>query len=156
MIRVGQGVDVHPFDKTRPLVLGGVTIPDSPGLSGHSDADVLSHAVADALLGSTNLGDLGKRFPADERWREASSLAILRETSRLIAEAGWSCINIDSTIVAERPRLAAHVAQMQQNVAEALGIGPEVVSVKATTTDGLGFTGRGAGIAALAVVLVQR
>lgn len=156
MIRVGQGFDAHAFDDTRPLVLGGVTIPDSPGLSGHSDADVLSHAVADALLGAGHLGDLGKNFPADDRWREASSLDILRETRRLLAEAGWTCVNVDSTIVAERPKLATHIAGMEQNLIEALGMDDGSVSVKATTTDGLGSPGRGEGMAAFAVVLVQR
>ena len=156
MMRVGQGVDAHAFDPNRPLVLGGVRIPDSPGLAGHSDADVLSHAVADALLGAGHLGDLGKNFPPDDRWRDASSLDILRETARLLSEAGWSCVNVDATIVTERPKLAPHIPEMEGNLAAALGIEPDSVSVKATTTDGLGFTGRGGGMAALAVVLVQR
>jgi 2-C-methyl-D-erythritol 2,4-cyclodiphosphate synthase len=156
MIRVGQGFDVHAFDDERPLVLGGVEIEDGPGLAGHSDADVVSHAIADALLGAARLGDLGKVFPADEKWRAASSIDILREAARLLSDAGWSCINVDSTIAAERPKLAAYVTEMEGNIAAALGLDPEGVSVKATTTDGLGFTGRGEGMAAFAVVLVQR
>jgi 2-C-methyl-D-erythritol 2,4-cyclodiphosphate synthase len=156
MIRVGQGFDAHAFDERRALVLGGVTIEDGPGLAGHSDADVLSHAVADALLGAAHLGDLGARFPADARWRDASSIEILRETQSLLDAAGWTCVNVDSTIVAEHPRLAPYVGEMERSVAGALGIGAGSVSVKATTTDGLGFTGRGDGMAAFAVVLVQR
>ena len=156
MIRVGQGFDAHAFDEGRPLVLGGVEIPDSPGLSGHSDADVLSHAVADALLGAAHLGDLGKIFPADDRWRDASSLDILRHSAGLLREAGWRCVNVDSTIVAERPKLAPYIAGMESNLVAALALEPGAVSVKATTTDGLGATGRGGGIAAFAVVLVQR
>ena len=156
MIRIGQGFDAHAFDDSRALVLGGVEIPDAPGLAGHSDADALSHAIADALLGAAHLGDLGKIFPANDRWRDASSLDILRETGRLLTDAGWTCINVDSTVVAERPRLAPYIAAMEENVGRALRLDADAVSVKATTTDGLGFTGRGDGIAALAVVLVQR
>lgn len=156
MIRVGQGFDAHAIDVARPLVLGGVKIDDAPGLAGHSDADVLTHAIADALLGATGLGDLGKIFPADDRWKDASSLDILSETTRLLDEAGWSCTNVDSTIIAERPKLAPHVEGMRRNIAATLGLGEDAVSVKATTTDGLGFTGRRDGIAALAVVLVER
>ena len=156
MIRVGQGFDAHAFDDARPLVLGGVTIADAPGLSGHSDADVLSHAIADALLGAAHLGDLGENFPADERWRDASSLDILRATDRLLLDAGWRCVNVDSTIVAQRPRLAPAIPEMVRNLTEVLQLEQGAVSVKATTTEGLGFTGRGDGIAALAVVLVQR
>lgn len=156
MIRVGQGVDAHAFDPNRPLILGGVRIPDSPGLAGHSDADVVSHAVADALLGAAHLGDLGQNFPADDRWRDASSLDILRETKALLDAAGWSCVNVDVTVVTEKPKLAPFIPEMETNVATALGLETDAVSVKATTTDGLGFTGRGGGMAALAVVLVQR
>lgn len=155
-IRVGQGLDAHGSDPDRPLVLGGVAIDGSPGLAGHSDADVLSHAIADALLGAAGAGDLGSRFPANERWKDASSLDILRETAGLLAQAGWACVNVDSTIVAQRPRLSPYVATMRTNISSALLVSEDAVSIKATTTDGLGFVGRGDGMAALAVVLVQR
>lgn len=156
MIRVGQGYDAHAFDPDRLLVIGGVTITGSPGLAGHSDADVLSHAIADALLGATGIGDLGKLFPPNDTWRDASSLDILRSVARLLSERGWSCGNVDATVIAERPKLASYVPEIESSVARALGLDGETVSVKATTTDGLGFTGRGEGIAAIAVVLVQR
>jgi 2-C-methyl-D-erythritol 2,4-cyclodiphosphate synthase len=155
-IRVGQGFDVHGFTEERPLVLGGVRVQDSPGLEGHSDADVLSHAIADALLGAAGLGDLGMRFPADERWKDAAGLDILQEAAGIARDAGWRCINVDSTIVAEQPRLSPHVPAMRSGIAAALSLAVEAVSVKATTTDGLGFAGRGDGMAVLAVVLVER
>ena len=156
MIRVGQGIDAHGFDPRRPLVLGGVTVPEGPGLSGHSDADVLCHSVADALLGAAGLGDLGARFPSTDRWKDASSLDILVETARLLAEDGWAVVNVDSTLVAERPRLAPHTGAMRSKIAGALGVASKSVSVKATTTDGLGFTGRGEGIAAVTVALIEQ
>jgi 2-C-methyl-D-erythritol 2,4-cyclodiphosphate synthase len=155
-IRVGQGFDAHAFAEGRALVLGGVRIEGVPGLAGHSDADVLSHAIADALLGSVALGDLGTHFPDDDRWRDASSLDILRETARLLDHAGWTCVNVDATVVAEGPKLAPYLPEARANIARALGIERSVVSLKATTSDGMGFTGRGEGMAALAVVLVQR
>ena len=156
MIRAGLGFDAHSFTKDRPLVIGGVTIPDAPGLSGHSDADVLCHAVADALLGAAGLGDLGERFPADERWRDASSLEILLSTAEQVGAEGWTIRGVDATVIGERPRLSPHRAEMERNIAEALGLTGADVSVKATTTDGMGFTGRGEGVAALAVVLLER
>lgn len=156
MIRVGIGFDVHAFSSDRPLVLGGVTIPDARGLIGHSDADVLSHAIADALLGAAGLGDLGERFPADDRWKDVSSVEILQETADAVEEAGWSVGNIDATLIAEAPRLVPFRDEMIANVAKALGVAGDAVSVKATTTDGLGFTGRGEGIAALAVVALHK
>ncbi len=156
MMRVGQGFDVHGFDLGRPLILGGIEVEGSPGLSGHSDADVLSHAIADALLGAAALGDLGGMFPADERWAGASSLDILRASAAAGRDAGWSVASVDSTIVAERPKLASYIPRMRTEVAGALGVDVSLVSVKATTTDGLGFTGRGEGIAAMAVVLLGR
>ncbi len=156
MIRVGIGFDVHAFSADRPLVLGGVTIPDAPGLLGHSDADVLSHAIADALLGAAGLGDLGERFPGDDRWKDGSSVEILQETADALEEAGWKVGNIDATLVAEAPRLVPFRDEMIANVAKALGVTGDVVSVKATTTDRLGFTGRGEGIAALAVVALHK
>lgn len=155
-MRIGQGFDVHAFEDGRPLILGGVSIPDHPGLIGHSDADVLSHAVADALLGAARLGDLGSVFPATDRWRDASSLEILRRVAEKLHEAGYGIENIDVTVVAESPRLSPYKEEMSKNVAEALGVGHGVVSVKATTTDGLGFTGRGEGMAAHAVALIGR
>jgi 2-C-methyl-D-erythritol 2,4-cyclodiphosphate synthase len=156
MIRVGLGFDAHPFNERRPFILGGIEILGSPGLSGYSDADVLSHAVADGLLGAANLGDLGALFPNDERWHGASSLLILSETADVVAAAGWSIVNVDATVVAEVPRLHPYRDRMIANVAEALRIEDENVSIKATTTDHLGFVGRGEGIAAIAVVLIER
>ena len=156
MSRVGLGFDAHAFEADRPLILGGVTIPDAPGLAGHSDADVVSHAIADALLGSTGLGDIGELFPDDDRWKGASSLEILRLTTQKVTEAGWTIENVDVTIVAQRPRLASFRSAMVERIAVALGAAPTDVSVKATTTDGMGSIGRAEGIAALAVVLVNR
>jgi len=155
VIRTGLGFDAHAFDESRPLLLGGVTIPDSPGLAGHSDADALSHAIADAILGAAALGDLGNRFPATSEWAGASSLDILRECAKAVAGAGWKVVNVDATVVAEHPRLAAHREEMVANLASALDLSTEQVSVKATTTDGMGFTGRGEGISALAIVTIS-
>ena len=154
-MRVGLGFDAHGFAAERVLVLGGVNIPASEGLAGHSDADVLSHAVADALIGAANLGDLGSMFPGDERWREASSLDILRVAGTAVANAGYRVANIDATVIAERPRLAPYKEDMAANIARALSLERKAVSVKATSTDGLGFTGRGDGIAAMAVALLE-
>lgn len=156
MSRVGLGFDAHAFEADRPLILGGVTIPDAPGLAGHSDADVVSHAIADALLGSTGQGDLGELFPDDDRWKGASSLEILRLTAQRVTQAGWTIENVDVTIVAQRPRLASFRSAMVETIAGSLGAAPTDVSVKATTTDGMGSIGRAEGIAALAVVLVNR
>lgn len=156
MSRVGLGFDAHSFDAGRPLILGGVTIPDAPGLAGHSDADVVSHAIADALLGSTGLGDLGELFPNDERWKDASSVEILRQTAQAVTRAGWTIVNVDVTVVAQRPRIASHRSAMAERVGDALGMAHADVSIKATTTDGMGFIGRAEGIAALAVALVER
>ena len=154
-MRVGLGFDAHAFTTDRPLVLGGVTVPGSPGLAGHSDADVVSHALADALLGAAGLGDLGERFPTTARWRDASSLEILARTAAMLSEAGQDVVNVDVTVIAQSPRLGPHREEMAASVARALGVETSVVSVKATTTDALGFTGRGEGIAALAVALVD-
>jgi 2-C-methyl-D-erythritol 2,4-cyclodiphosphate synthase len=155
-VRVGLGFDAHGFDSARPLVLGGVTIPGAPGLAGHSDGDALCHAIADALLGAARLGDLGERWPSTEQWRGAASVEFLEETMQLLRRAGWRIANIDSTVVAERPRLAPHRQAMVDRVARSLEIEPDAVSVKSTTTDGLGFTGRSEGIAAYAVVLISK
>jgi 2-C-methyl-D-erythritol 2,4-cyclodiphosphate synthase len=154
VIRVGTGLDVHAFDESRPLILGGVVVPDAPGLAGHSDADVLSHAVTDAVLGAIGLGDLGSLYPAADEWREASSLSILADARRRAGKAGWVVSNVDCTVIAERPKLGAYKNEMAANLARTLDIEADAVSVKATTTDGLGFTGRGEGIAAQAVVLL--
>ena len=154
MIRVGTGFDVHAFDQGRPLILGGVLVPDAPGLGGHSDADVLGHAVTDALLGAAGLGDLGALYPATDEWRNASSLAILADAAHRARHSGWVVSNVDCTVIAENPKLGAFKDEMAANLARALRVEPTAVSVKATTTDGLGFTGRGEGIAAQAVVLV--
>ncbi len=155
-MRIGQGVDVHPLVEGRSLVLGGVTIPFERGLAGHSDADVVLHAIIDALLGAAGLGDIGGMFPSsDARWSGASSVALLREAWARVRAAGYAIGNIDATVVAERPRLAPHVAEMRGKIAAALEIDINRVSVKATTSDGLGLTGRGEGIAALAAVLLE-
>ncbi|MGH2754528.1 MAG: 2-C-methyl-D-erythritol 2,4-cyclodiphosphate synthase [Actinomycetota bacterium] len=154
MKRVGHGFDVHAFDATRPLVLGGVTIPDHPGLAGHSDADVLTHAVGDALLGAAGLGDLGAWFPGTEEWKDVSSLRILSDVVASVRAEGWSVVNVDATVVAERPRLTPFRDPMIEHLSRTLGVDRGMVSVKATSSDGLGFTGRGEGIAAFAVAMV--
>ncbi len=153
--QVGFGFDVHAFQEGRPLVLGGMVIPDAPGLAGHSDADVLTHAVTDALLGAARLGDLGEMFPENERWKDASSLLILRDAARAARDAGWSVVNVDATVVAQAPRLAPHRTEMAVRIADALDVSRGAVSIKATSSDGLGFTGRREGIAAMAVVLIE-
>lgn len=153
--RIGQGYDAHRFASDRPLVLGGVEIPHHHGLAGHSDADVLTHAVIDALFGAMALGDLGRHFPpSDPRWKDADSLQLLREAVRMVAGAGGAPAQVDSIIYLEEPRVADHVEAMRERLAEALGLEPGMVSVKATTTEGMGFIGRREGAAASAVVLV--
>ena len=157
MIRVGQGYDVHRLTEGRKLILGGVEIPWDKGLDGHSDADVLVHAVMDALLGAAALGDIGKLFPdTDEQYRGADSMKLLDAVGSLLREKGWRVENIDSTIVAQRPKLAAHLPQMARNMASVLGLQADQVSVKATTEERLGFTGSGEGMAAQAVCLLER
>lgn len=157
-VRVGTGLDVHPFaDEPRPLVLAGVEIPDAPGLAGHSDADVVAHAVTDALLGATARGDLGARFGVDEPdTAGADSLTLLATVVAELAAEGWRVGNLDCTVVAQRPRLAGHRSAMCERVAAALRVDPGEVSVKFTTTDRLGSIGRGEGIACWTVVLVER
>ena len=155
-MKIGIGYDIHPFASGRPLVLGGVRIPHEAGLAGHSDADVLTHAVTDALLGATALGDIGQHFPPDDpRYRDASSLDLLRRTVELVAGAGCRVVNVDATVVAEAPKLAPHIEPMRSALAEVLSVEQGAVSVKATTADRLGALGRGEGIAALAVALVD-
>lgn len=156
-VRVGIGYDVHPFAEGRRFVLGGVDVPHERGLAGHSDADALAHAVADALLGALALGDLGAHFPDDDpAWQGADSLTLLARVRGLVAAQGWRVGNVDATVIAERPRLAPHVAGMRQGLARALAADVEAVSVKATRHEGLGALGRGEGIAAMAVVLLVR
>jgi 2-C-methyl-D-erythritol 2,4-cyclodiphosphate synthase len=155
-MRVGLGFDAHRFEDARPLVLGGIVIPDAPGLSGHSDADVLSHAITDACLGAARLGDLGALYPETAEWKNASSIDILRDAQRRAMVEGWAISSVDATLVAQRPRLAPHRAAIVISLEQALAVEPGTVSVKATSTDGLGFTGRAEGIAALAVVLMER
>ncbi len=156
MIRVGVGFDVHRLEEGRRLILGGVEIPFEKGLAGHSDADVLTHAICDALLGAVALGDIGAHFPdTDERFKDADSLELLREVVALAAGRGFVPQNIDSVVIAERPKLAPHITGMRASLAAALGISDEAVSVKATTSEGLGYTGRGEGMAAHAVCTLR-
>jgi len=155
MIRVGTGFDVHALVAGRRLVIGGVHVPYERGLEGHSDADVLLHAIGDAILGALALGDLGAHFPdSDPRWKNADSRALLRHIAGLMGERGFSIGNVDATVIAQAPRLAPHVAAMRANVASDLGCTPDDVGIKATTTEHLGFAGRGEGIAAMASVLL--
>lgn len=154
-LRIGEGWDIHVLVPDRPLVLGGVTIPHSHGLLGHSDADALCHAITDALFGAAALGDIGHHFPdTDERFRGADSLALLAEAGRRIAQAGWQVVNIDSTIVAQSPKMAPHLLAMRQRVAGALGLKTEQVNVKAKTAEKLGPVGQGEAIEARAVALL--
>ncbi|MBO0777430.1 MAG: 2-C-methyl-D-erythritol 2,4-cyclodiphosphate synthase [Ktedonobacteraceae bacterium] len=155
--RIGSGYDVHAFTEGRPLILGGVTIPHPYGLAGHSDADTVIHAVVDALLGAAALGDIGTYFPSnDERWKDRPSSVFLDYTGDLLHEQQWTIVNIDATIIAERPKLAPHIQAMRTHLARHLRLSIDQVSIKATTTDGLGFTGRREGIACHAVALIER
>ncbi len=154
-MRIGHGYDVHRLVEGRKLILGGVEIPFEKGLLGHSDADVLAHAVMDALLGAAALGDIGKLFPdSDPAYAGADSLVLLRRVAEVLAEHGYGIGNVDATVLAQRPKLAPHIPEMRERLAAAMGIGPGQVSVKATTEEGLGFTGTGEGIAAHAVALI--
>lgn len=156
-MRIGQGFDVHALVPGRKLVIGGVEIPFERGLLGHSDADVLLHAVTDALLGAAGLGDIGRHFPdSDARFKDADSRRLLREAARLIEWAGYRVSNVDATVIARAPRMSPHVAAMAANIATDLGIEAGCVNIKAKTTESLGFTGRGEGIAAQVVALVER
>jgi len=155
-VRVGQGFDVHALVPGRKLIIGGVEIPFDRGLKGHSDADVLLHAITDAVLGAAALGDIGRYFPdTDPRYRNADSRVLLRAAARTVREAGWVVVNVDATIIAQAPKMAPHIALMVKNIAADLGIAPGHMNVKAKTTERLGFTGRGEGIAAEAVVLLN-
>lgn len=156
-VRTGLGYDCHQFAEGRRLVLGGVVIPHERGLLGHSDADVLTHAIVDALLGAAALGDIGQHFPdTDERYRDADSIALLRSAVGLLHDAGFSIINVDATVVIERPKLAPVRAQIRETLADALGLAVECVSVKATRGEGMGWVGREEGAAALAIATVER
>jgi 2-C-methyl-D-erythritol 2,4-cyclodiphosphate synthase len=155
MLRIGQGIDVHQAVAGRRLILGGVEIPWEKGLKGHSDADVLLHAVTDAVLGALALGDIGQWFPPDdEQFRDADSRKLLARVMRDPRVAPWELVNLDATVVAEAPKLAPHIPAMRQSIAAIFNVSPEQISIKATTTEQLGFTGRGEGIAAFAVVLM--
>ncbi|MGQ9861147.1 MAG: 2-C-methyl-D-erythritol 2,4-cyclodiphosphate synthase [Thiobacillaceae bacterium] len=156
-IRIGHGFDVHAFAPGRRLVIGGVDIPFERGLAGHSDADVLLHAICDALLGAAGLGDIGRHFPdSDARYAGIDSRELLRHVAGLLRANGWRVGNVDATIIAQAPRMAPHIAAMRANIAADLDLAAEAVNVKATTTERLGFTGRGEGIAAEAVCLIVR
>ena len=155
-MRIGQGFDVHALVAGRELIIGGVRIPYEKGLLGHSDADVLLHAICDALLGAAALGDIGRHFPdSDPRYRGIDSRRLLREVAAKVRVLGYSVANVDATIIAQAPRMAPHIARMVENVAQDLGIPAGDVNIKATTTEGLGFAGRGEGIAAQAIALIE-
>ncbi len=156
MYRIGNGYDVHRLIKGRKLILGGVDIPHGLGLDGHSDADVLCHALCDSLLGACGAGDLGKYFPdTDNKWKGVSSLVLLEKSGELVAERGFQISNIDTTIVAQQPKIGPHIESMTTNISETLKIDPTQINIKATTTERLGFAGREEGIAAYAVALLQ-
>ena len=155
-MRIGQGFDAHALKAGRRLVIGGVTIPYDKGLDGHSDADVLLHALCDALLGAAALGDIGRHFPDhDPRYKDSDSRELLRATGALLAKNGWRVVNLDATVIAQAPRLAPHLPGMIANIAADLGVAESAVNVKAKTTEQLGFTGRGEGIAAEAIALIE-
>lgn len=157
MMRMGIGYDVHRLVKNRPLILGGVEVPFEKGLLGHSDADVLIHALMDALLGAVAKGDIGKHFPdSDEKYRGISSLDLLGKVVQILKQEGYAVVNVDTIIIAQRPKLLPFIEKMTQNIASSLGIEGNAVNVKATTTEGLGFAGREEGIAAQAVALVRK
>lgn len=156
-MRVGMGIDIHALVEGRDLILGGVTVPHTVGLSGHSDGDALIHAVVDALLGAAGMGDIGGRFPSsDDAYKDADSLTFLSAIAHDLAEAGWSVENVDATIVAQRPVLSPFVEEMGTKMARALGIEPSQINVKATTSDRLGIAGREEGIATFAVALLEQ
>lgn len=155
-MRIGHGYDVHRLTEGRRLILGGVDIPWEKGLLGHSDADVLTHAVMDALLGAAGLGDIGRHFPdTDPAYAGADSLKLLEHVVKLLGERGFSVGNVDATVLAQRPKLAPHIPQMRDNLARTMGVDPSRINIKATTEEGLGFTGSGEGMAAHAVALIE-
>ena len=155
-MRIGQGYDVHKLVNGRKLIIGGVDIPHTLGLLGHSDADVLLHAISDALLGAAALGDIGKHFPdTDERYKGADSLELLRNVGALVREKGYKILNVDSTVIAQAPKLSPHIQEMRENIASVLEVDVDLVNVKATTEEKLGFTGAREGIAAQAICLID-
>jgi len=157
MFRIGQGFDVHRFAQERDLIIGGIKIPYEKGLLGHSDTDVLLHTITDAILGALGLGDIGKHFPdTDEAYKGADSKVLLKRVVEQMKEKGYKVVNVDGTIIAQKPKMAPYIPQMNEKIAELLDIDLEQVNTKATTTEKLGFTGRGEGIAAQAVVLLQK
>lgn len=157
MIRVGMGYDVHRLVPERELILGGVKIPYEKGLLGHSDADVLIHAIMDALIGAAALGDIGKHFPdTDPQYKGISSIALLRHVQKLVTDSGYRIGNIDATIIAQKPKMAPHISEMRENIARALEIELDQLNIKATTEEGLGFTGQGEGISSQAVCLLEK
>ena len=157
MIRIGHGYDVHRLVEGRKLILGGVDFPYEKGLLGHSDADVLLHAIADALLGAAALGDIGKHFPdTDEKYKDADSIVLLGEVVKLLGEKGCKVGNIDATVIAQKPKLMTYIPKMRENIAETLGVDIDFVNVKATTEEKLGFTGSGEGISAHAVCVIEK
>ena len=157
MYRIGHGYDVHKLVEERKLILGGVDVPYEKGLLGHSDADVLVHAICDSLLGAAALGDIGKHFPdTDSRFKNADSLVLLKTVCSLLREKGYEICNIDSTVIAQRPKLASFIPQMRENIARTCGIDAELVNVKATTEEKLGFTGEGLGISAHGVSIIKK
>lgn len=156
-MRIGTGFDTHKLTEGRPLIIGGVNIPYEKGLFGHSDADVLIHAVIDALFGAAALGDIGKHFPdTDEKYKGADSMLLLKETAREVREAGYEIGNIDVTLIAQAPKMAPHIDSMRENLAKAMGVLVDAVSIKAKTNEHMGFTGRGEGIEARAVALITK
>ena len=157
MFRIGQGFDVHQLTEGRPLIIGGITIPYELGLLGHSDADVLLHTVSDACLGAIGEGDIGKHFPdTDANFKDADSAMLMEHVWKLVKEKGYELVNADCTIIAQKPKMAPYIEQMKARIAELLEASPEQINVKATTTEKLGFTGRGEGIASQAVVLLKK
>jgi 2-C-methyl-D-erythritol 2,4-cyclodiphosphate synthase len=157
MFRIGQGFDVHQLTEGRPLIIGGITIPYEKGLLGHSDADVLLHTVTDACLGAIGEGDIGRHFPdTDPNFKDADSAKLMEHVWQLVKDRGYELVNADCTIIAQQPKMAPYIQQMKERIAELLNASPEQINVKATTTEKLGFTGRGEGIASQAVVLLKR
>lgn len=157
MFRIGQGFDVHQFAENRPLIIGGITIPYEKGLAGHSDADVLLHTIADACLGAVGEGDIGRHFPdTDPAFKDADSGKLLQAVWELVKQKGYQLVNADCTIIAQKPKMAPYIGKMKENIASLLETEAENINVKATTTEKLGFTGRGEGIAAQAVVLLRK
>nr|WP_263323905.1 2-C-methyl-D-erythritol 2,4-cyclodiphosphate synthase [Neobacillus sp. Marseille-Q6967] len=157
MYRIGQGFDVHQLTEGRPLIIGGITIPYEKGLLGHSDADVLLHTVTDACLGAIGEGDIGRHFPdTDPEFKDADSAKLMEHVWKLVREKGYELVNADCTIIAQKPKMAPYIPQMKERIAELLEAEPDQINVKATTTEKLGFTGRGEGIAAQAVVLLKK